>query len=213
MFPSLTGYGWNGTRYYDTETGRFVSSIKVRDALENVMDQAALNMNALSQQLIDGSISLADWQTGMMYEIKVSHAVANAAANGGWSQVTQSAWGYEGQLVKEQYQYLRNFANEIASGAQPLDGRLLVRSDLYGDAARDTYEKMRGRLMQIDGYEEEIRDLEDGAEHCDGCLEQAGHWEPIGMLDDIGDEECQVRCKCIKRYRKIAETGEWEESE
>src|SRR3972149_1294018 len=116
--PSFGGYSWNADagRYIDNETGRFVSSSAVRDALEQVMDQSALNMNALSQQLLDGNISLASWQSSMMAEIKAAHVAAGAAANGGWGQMTQSDWGAVGQLVREQYDYLRNFSSQIASG-------------------------------------------------------------------------------------------------
>jgi hypothetical protein len=212
-----SSYGWNeaANRYVDLESGRFISSSKVRDALEQVMDQSALNMNALSQQLVDGGISLADWQAGMLQNIKLAHTAAGASAGGGWAQMSQSDWGAVGQLVREQYDYLRNFSGQIASGEQPLDGRLMVRSDLYGDAARGTFEDIRQRGMMALGYEEERRTLEasDG-NNCDGCLEQAAQgWQPIGTLDPIGDEECQVRCRCTFSYRKINENGEWEESE
>ncbi|HEY6021351.1 MAG TPA: hypothetical protein VIY48_16040, partial [Candidatus Paceibacterota bacterium] len=64
------------------------------------------------------------------------------------------------------------------------------------------------------GYEEERRVLEPGADHCEGCEEQAAQgWQPIGTLDPIGDEECMTRCKCEFEYRRLDENGEWEESE
>lgn len=207
MFPPLTGYGWNGTRYYDLDTGQFVSNKAIRDSLESMMDVSALRMNELTQTLIDGGISLADWQTAMMGEIKISHTAAASLANGGWAQMDQSSWGATGQLIRAQYDYLRNFAAEIASGQQPLDGRALVRADLYGDAANGTYAEMGRRNAIKDGFDEEIRDLEDTISACDGCIEQAGHWEPIGTLDQIGAEECSTRCRCVFRYRN-SETGE-----
>jgi hypothetical protein len=215
MLPGMTGYGWNGSRYYNLETGRFVSSSAVRDALESVIDQSALNMNALSQRLVDGNISLADWQTGMMQEIKAAHVAATASASGGWAQVDQAGWGEAGRLIRDQYDYLRNFARQIASGEQPLDGRVLVRSDLYGDAARGTYEEIRQRRMVTDGYEEERRVLEaNDGNNCDGCLEQAAQgWQPIGTLDPIGAEECIVRCRCHFAYRQMTDSGEWKISE
>jgi hypothetical protein len=216
MLPIVTGYAWNESagRYVNLDTGRFISSSAVRDALESAMDVAALRMNAVSQQLIDGEISLAGWQTEMLSQIKISHVAAGAAAGGGWAQMSQSDWGAVGQLVREQYDFLRRFAGQIADGTQPLDGRLLVRSDMYGDAARGTYEAMRTRMMIAAGYEEEGWELDPGADHCSGCLEQAGMgWVAIGELDDIGSQDCQVRCRCTKIYRRRDERGEWEESE
>lgn len=214
--PSLPGYGWNEVahRYVDLDTGRFVSNVAIRDSLESMMDLSALNMNALTQSLVDGKISLADWQTSMMVEIKSAHVAAASLANGGWAQMTQSDWGAAGQMIRTQYDYLRNFANEIASGKQPLDGRALVRSDLYGDAANGTYAEMQRRAQILEGMEEERRNLEDSISACDGCIEQAElDWQPIGTLDAIGAEECTTRCRCEFSYRKVGENGQWEESE
>jgi hypothetical protein len=215
MLPDLTGFTWNkvAKRYRDNDTGRFVSNKAVRDGLESTMDLSALQMNNLTQKLIDGGISLADWQSGMMSQIKNSHVAASALSQGGWAQMTQSDWGATGQLIRAQYDYLRNFASQIASGEQALDGRALIRSDMYGDAANGTFAEMQRRAQIIDGMEEERRVLEDSINACDGCLEQAAlGWQPIGTLDPIGGEECTVRCRCEFEYRKQDENGEWVEA-
>lgn len=217
MLPQATGYGWNEVahRYYNAETGQFVAQSDIRSALENLIDQSGLNMNALTQSLQDGKISLADWQSGMMREIKLTHTASGALANGGWGQMTQSDWGATGQLIRQQYDYLRNFAKEIADGTQPLDGRMLVRADLYADSSNGTYATIRGRAYLADGFEEERRVLEvkDG-NNCDGCVEQAAQgWQPIGTLEPIGSQECITRCRCVFSYRRMTEGGEWEESE
>jgi hypothetical protein len=151
----------------------------------------------------------------MMQEIKSAHVAASALANGGWDSMTPSDWGFTGQRIREQYDYLRNFSSQIADGTQPLDGRALVRSDMYGDAANGTYSAMRERAFIADGYEEERRDLEaNDGNNCDGCLEQAAQgWQPIGTLEPIGSQECTVRCRCEFSYRRRNESGEWEESE
>jgi hypothetical protein len=209
MLPSLTGYGWNPTahRYVDLESGRFVSQATIRDGLENLIDMSALNMNQLTQQLIDQQITLAAWQSGMMTEIKSAHVAASALSQGGWAQMTQSDWGATGQLIKEQYGYLRNFAEEIASGKQALDGRALVRSDMYGDAANTTYSAMRTRLHIADGFNEEKRNLEDSINACDDCVEYANEgWVPIGTLPEPGnDSQCLKRCRCEKEFRRSEE--------
>lgn len=91
--------------------------------------------------------------------------------------------------------FVRGFANQIADGTQALDGRALVRADLYGEAARGTFEAMRQLCAtRMKGMEEEIRIL-CGADYCDGCLEQAAlglaadrhagcHWR-TGMLASL----------------------------
>ena len=206
--PALTGYGWNEAahQYYDLTSGQFVSRETIANGLQDVMDAAAANMNTLSQKLMDGSISLSDWQTGMMDAIKQSHVASAALANGGWAQMTFSDWGATGQLIREQYDYLRNFAKEIADGTQPLDGRLLVRSDLYADAANGTYWEMDKRDHLQSGYDEGRRVLEAGADHCDDCLEYASEgWMPIDEIPEIGNSQCLTRCRCEIEYRRSGE--------
>jgi len=214
VFPSH--YGWNDTagRYINLETGQFVKFTDIRNALELTMDAAAIRMNNLSQQLLDGNISLANWQTSMMEQIKIAHVAAGSAANGGWAQMEQSDWGAVGQMIRKQYDHLANFAEQIANGEQKLDGRLLMRSDMYGDAPRGTFEQMERRSQIENGFEEERRVLEDKTNNCDGCLEQAAlEWQPIGTLDAIGEEECGTRCRCEFNYRRVGEDGEMEISE
>ena len=208
MLPQATGYSWNATahRYYDAETGRFVPQSEIRNALENLIDQSGLNMNALTQSLQDGKISLADWQTGMMREIKLTHTASGALANGGWGQMTQADWGATGQLIREQYDYLRNFAKEIANGTQPLDGRMLVRADMYADASNGTFWEIDKRSHLQDGYDIGRRVLESGADHCDDCLEYASEgWMPIEEIPEIGNSQCMTRCRCEIEYKSSLE--------
>jgi hypothetical protein len=203
-------YGWNEVagRYTDLSTGRFVTFADVRDALETVMDASGVRMKALTEQLIGEQISLAEWQMGMMEEIKISHTAAAASARGGWAQMSQADWGATGRLIRDQYDFLRNFASEIASGKQRLDGTARVRTQLYAQAPRGTFEEMRRRYERLmNGMEEERRVLGE-ADHCPGCLDQAEKgWQPIGTLDPIGAEECVTNCHCTFHYRKPGPDG------
>lgn len=101
------------------------------------MDASAVNMSALTQQLTDGGISLANWQKGMRAEIKIIHINAAMSSQGGWAHMTQSDWGFTGQLIRTQYKYLDNFAAQIASGEQPLDGRAREGGYVWGRAERN----------------------------------------------------------------------------
>jgi hypothetical protein len=209
-------FGWNETagRYTNLSTGKFVKFSDVRDALESVMTASGDRMHNLTQQLVDSQLSLAEWQSGMMEQIKLAHTAAAAASRGGWAQMSQSDWGAAGRMVRNQYDYLRGFAEQIASGKQLLNGTALARTNLYGEAARGTFEEMRRRYERLmNGQEEEARILGE-ADHCEGCLDQAAMgWQPIGTLDPIGSEECLTHCHCSFAYRKLGPDGEWEVSD
>jgi len=59
------------------------------------------------------------------------------------------------------------------------------------------------------GYVEE-RSVLGIADHCDGCLAEAGKgWRPIGTLLPIGGRDCKARCRCHFEYRMAGERGEF----
>lgn len=93
------------------------------------------------------------------------------------------------------------------SRQRSIAGRLVARAKLYAQAARGTYEAVRGRAAQLVGYTEERRVLA-AAEHCarsagtPGCPELAGRWAPIGTLPRIGAATCRSHCRCRFEYRR-----------
>lgn len=156
-----------------------------------------MDFATLAQSLIDGKITIAQWQTGMRDIIRVIHREATILAYGGAQNVTPSVWGYLGSLVKKQYRFLDNFADEIAANPEAwLNGRLFIRMEMYGKADFNTFELMLQRKAQLEGKTEERRVL-GVADHCDCCVEQAAQgWQPIGTLRDIGDCTCLTNCRC-----------------
>lgn len=204
--PLSHDFGWNeiASRYIDLTTGRFVSRALVAQELEKVITASGNNIQAVSQSLIDGSISLPEWQLAMEREIKLIHTASGAVARGGWSQMSQTDWGFVGAQIKKQYQWLDNFAVDIARGKQKLDGRLLNRARLYAQSGRGTFEEMRRRMARNKGMTRERRLLAP-AEHCRGCIEQAAmSWQSIGTLDPIGAEECRTNCVCRFEYQQLS---------
>jgi len=183
-------------RYHDQDTGRFVSNLAINQAVDSVIAQAATHLAGLTQQLQSGAITLADWQAGMAQEIKLLHTGAAALGRGGWQQMSASDWGWTGQRIKQQYQYLTNFAHDIATGKQAMDGRLIARAMMYADATRSTQKEMQRRTGMLRGNLEE-RNVLGAAEHCAGCLSASGMgWVPIGTLPPIGARQCRSRCRC-----------------
>lgn len=159
-------------------------------------------LSTLSQRLIDNSITVAEWQAEMRDYIRTINREAVLIVYGGRENVTQSAWGYSGYLIKEQYQYLDGFVNDITENPKAwMNGRLLTRMRLYEKAEWGTFEAMIRFQKRQDGFTEERREL-GTADHCPGCLQQAGKgWQPIGTLEPIGSQDCVTNCHCVFAYR------------
>lgn len=196
------GFKYNARAYsYVGPDGRFLSRTAVRDTLDNALANNAKVVRDLTQQLQDGRITLAAWQTGMAREIKNVHLYSAAAARGGWAQMTPAAYARVGERVEVQYRYLMRFAEQIASGEQPLNGRAITRAMMYSEAGRNTFHRVEREEMGVRGMTEE-RSILHANDSCEGCLEQADlEWQPLGEAAEIGERDCLTRCRCTMDYR------------
>lgn len=169
-----------------------------------------MNLKLLADRLISGDITIPEWQIEMKEYIRTTHRMAVELVYGGVGSVPPAAWGYEGYLVKLQYQYLDKFVEDIRGNPSAwMNGRLFVRMDLYRKAEWSVLEQLQRFKMQRDGWTQERRELGE-ADHCSGCLEQAGKgWQPINTLPWIGSQECSTNCHCVFWYRKPDGVGGW----
>lgn len=198
------GYDDVSGRYRDMRSGRFVPQQAVSDALQSTIDSQAKTVATLTTQFKTGGITLAQWRTGMAEAIKTTHLASSALANGGWAQMTQADYGRAGQIIRQQYAYLDNFAADIASGKQKLDGTLERRAKMYTDAGRQTYESAQRAEARLRGYDEE-RNVRHASDSCSGCLEAtAAGWQPIGVISLPGTRDCRSNCKCRLEQRRSA---------
>lgn len=201
-------YRWSpGAGRYRDQRGRFVRETTVRSWVDTVSDTASDRMIGITRRLQSNQIDLAEWQRSMMQEIKDSHLATGLAAKGGRPQASPSDYGFLGSEIKKQYTYLNRWKEELRDGTAPLDGRVLTRAKLYGQAARGTHEDVRRREMRGREQNQERRVLHP-ADHCSTCLSEAGRgWQPLGTLRRIGDSECRSQCRCTFNYRR-AERGQ-----
>lgn len=191
-------------RFRDTASGRFVSERAVRRVIDDLADGASDRMAVLSQAMLDGNLSLAEWQAGMMRTIKQSHVASATIAHGGAVRMTAVEYGRCGQAIRTHYDYLANFAAQIASGEQPLTPMVVARAKQYGQAARPLFEREYGRDQMRRGYQSE-RNVLGAAEHCAQCVsETARGWVPIGSLIPVGARTCRSNCRCAIRYQREA---------
>jgi hypothetical protein len=196
-------YRWDEVRQrYLYPSGRMVAPSTVNRALERVIRLGAEWMRGTTEQLQNGTLSLAEWQRRMANEMKQLHTGSAALGRGGWRQMSQSDWGWTGSELRRAYGFLRNFAQDIATGKQALDGRLLTRAAMYADAARGTHRGMQRRMAGLVGKHEERNVLGAADRHCAECVDcSARGWVPIGSLPPVGSRTCLSRCKCHLDFR------------
>jgi hypothetical protein len=201
--PPRWPFLWNAQalRYVDAATGRFVSRLQVRAAIDAALDSAGRRMQAATIALQRKAVSVERWRLEMRREIKNVHLYSAAAARGGWAEFTQAELGRVGYIVGDQYAYLDRFARDLQAGRVPRDGRILSRVQMYAQAGRRTYHVTDARIHLEHGYSEE-RNIVMAGEACTGCQdEEARDWVPIGELVPIGLRPCLSRCRCTVEYR------------
>lgn len=206
-------YRWEPTagvsgRYRD-ERGRFVTSSTVRRELDRYLDTAD-PAKALAEALRGRQVSLADWEVGMRRVVKNTHLNAIALERGGWANMTPADYGRAGQIIREQYGYLKGFAADIASGKQRLDGTLGVRAKLYSQAGRNSY--YRSKAANMTGKVTHQRSIRSARDSCWQCIELHGR---IFRIDDSsfplpGRRVCNHNCRCHLEYLTLGAEEEYE---
>ena len=193
-------------RYRD-ERGRFVASSTVRRELDRYLD-AADPAKALAEALRGRAVSLADWEIAMRRHIKNTHLNAIALERGGWANMRPQDYGRAGQIIREQYGYLHNFAGDIASGKQRLDGTLGVRAKLYTQAGRNSY--YRSKAANMSGKVTHQMSVRSARDSCWQCRELD---RKVFRIDDTsfplpGRRVCNHNCQCHLAYLTLGDDGE-----
>lgn len=188
-------------RYRDTTTGRFISARQVRADIDRFVDAAGRgSARELMTALQSGRISLAEWQSGMARAVKNINYAAVASAAGGVQNMTAVERGRAGHIIRGQYEKLRQFAKDIESGKQPLDGRAMRRAEMYMDAARGAHheEKRARTAAQHAGRTLMIRSRRNARDSCKSCIRLDGRWFKMGDAEyiPVGRRECLTSCRC-----------------
>jgi hypothetical protein len=154
----------------------------------------------MTQRMIDGKMSLGDWQRSMAKEIKDAHIISATAGRGGRDQMTQSDWGRVGARLRFEYKHLNDFAQEVKD--KGITGNTLNRAGMYGEAPRTAFYDGLTAAKKVAAFTEERR-ITNSKETCPDCIGyEAQGWQPIGVLPEPGQRSvCGHNCKCEKEYR------------
>ena len=192
-------------RYRD-ERGRFVASSTVRRELDRYLDNSD-PAKALAEALRGRQLSVADWEVAMRRHVKNTHLNAIAMERGGYANMRPQDYGRVGQIVREQYGYLRGFANDIASGKQRLDGTLGVRAKLYTQAGRESF--YRSKQANLQPGIDMVRSIKHARDSCRDCEYLNGKWFKVGdpAYSLPGRRQCNKNCRCTEEYGRQTADG------
>ena len=196
-------YRWNAGagRYVDVATGRFLPKQAEVRALDERITAGIDQVQALTSGMMRGVVTVAEWQTAVAVELRRMHTQAAALGRGGWAQMTPADWGHVGRKLRDEYAYLRGFAEALASGTLS-ESQINVRVSQYVNGIWSRYWRGEMGAMQEAGMTEERRILTP-AEHCADCESYAAQgWQPIGSLPEPGEGSvCGNNCRCLKIFR------------
>lgn len=187
---------------YETADGTPIPQATLNDLFMQRMNDAATVGQQLFDQLDSGAISLTEWREAFSVELRRAHFQTFALGRGGWNQMDASARSAVAERLTAEYDYLREFAAQIANGDVSPD-QLAARMQLYTNHLQASFWEGRDGAMSDSGYTEERRVLNPGAAHCDDCVGYAEQgWQPIGTLPVPGEDcQCIANCQCDFEYQ------------
>jgi|SRR6185503_6680257 len=195
-------------KYYWTGTSQAVSEQRLRTAVKRVSDEASLRMRKETQQLIAGIILLTVWYSSMRSLMNALYRTIFTVSIGGFAFEDDTARNVFYALVLAQFSWLDNFAAQVRSGAQALNGSAITRAGMYGMYGNGLDQNIKLYHAHEQGYTEAKRVLGPTEDHChdagirQGCQELAHKgWMPLGDMVPIGDATCYSNCLCRIVYR------------
>ncbi len=209
-YPSPRGYVWDPEkRKYYRPSGRAVSDRQLRSAVKRVSAEASKRAKKETQQLIAGAIILAVWYARMRDLLAALYKTIWLVSIGGFvfDDNTQRNLFY--LFIMAQFDYLDNFATQIETREQVLDGRAVARAGMYGGHGYSEWQNTRLLHAPELGYTEAKRILApiEYERHCHenerpGCVEEAAKgWMPISRMIPLGGCQCYDHCLCDIKFR------------
>lgn len=193
-------------RYRNTETGRYMGSRQMLPLRDEFIDAQKAATGDLADRLAAGEITTNRYVEEMRGLIKTTYLDEYALAHGGRNNMTSRDFGIVGNMCRDQYGYLNNFAGEINAG-ELSPAQIRARGRMYIESASQAYERAQAEVRGIRGPNAlpaypgdgstacrtncrcswEYRETETAwevtwtlhpAEHCEDCLARASAWAP-----------------------------------
>lgn len=182
--------------------GQFIPYDAIATLTEQYIDQSKIEIDDLTNRLLNRSISVGDWEREVAQELKDAHINSFSLGHGGIGRLGEAERSKISGRLLEEYRYLRSFSEDISSGKLS-EAKILDRSSMYVESLHRSFELGRELSHAQSGYAEEKR-IRNTSESCQDCIDyESQGWQPIGTLPPPGSEcQCRSRCRCHKEYRR-----------
>lgn len=190
--------------------GRILRRSMIVGELDRILKESRFAVQALFDQMVDGTITVSEWQARMHRWVMDVHTTSAALGRGGFTRMDLADLQRLKEILRYHLERLGEFAKLIAEGKVLLDGRARTRSGLYVRSGRGTYFSFEITRFQGAGFTEEMNVLAPIENHCPDCpIETSKGWVPIGTLTPIGDRVCRMNCLCGIEYRSGKNRIRW----
>lgn len=186
---------------YRGANGRFLSQKAIEALIDGRVMKLDKQLKDFTKRLIDGSITIDQWQGSVREALKPAHIQATMVGAGGKAALSQADYGRIGQRLRGEYAYLQKFASSLL--ADRLSAPMaLARVALYAENVRSSFWEGTAIRQGRQGYSLMQRILDSQAAHCQDCLDYAARGiVSIGSLPMPGQRcACRARCRCSVRY-------------
>ena len=193
-------------KVYNKVRGGSVSHDNVIEWRDDYTSQVADISTRLANDLLNGKINVQQWTLNFREELKTAYINQYRLGRGGTDAMTQADWGRIGRQLRDQYQYMNNFAAQIARGDLTAS-QIEARMKLYFNSATQMYERGQATSAGLilpqypgDGRTQcrtnckcqwNISEYDDRwdctwklnpAEHCPDCIGNSQRWNPLVIM-------------------------------
>lgn len=190
-------------RYRDTRTGRFIGIEQMNSLRAVFVDLQKSRLAGLVNVYESGTIDIFTFRKQAADIIRQTYVDLYVIGAGGRKNMTQADWGKIGHMLRNQYEYLNRFMQQIANG-ELSNAQIAARLKMYINGANQALWKGYLRVLPIvlpaypgDGSTAcltncqciwDVKEYKDHydcfwllgqAEHCPDCVERSKEWNPF----------------------------------
>jgi len=159
--------------------GKFVAFAEIKAIALQAAEASADVVGALAEQLASDQLRLDHWQELMRAALKSEHLAQYMAGRGGKAQMTQRDYGIVGAILKKQYQFLDDFAKDIAAGKLS-PAQIAARARMYIESAHQSFWRGRAEALGL---------------------------PRLPTYPGQGDTQCLTRCRCELKIEEVRTPG------